>query len=159
MARAAVAEAVLLIGIPGSGKSTFYRERSFNTHVRLSLDLLKTRERELAILRACLSVGQSFVVDNTNVTVEERARYISAARAAGFRVIGYFFQANVRRSIALNKMREPGKSVPVYGVLRAYKRLVPPDPSEGFDQLYSVDFGKDNDFVVISGMQRIQESG
>jgi hypothetical protein len=46
----AVAEAVLLIGIPGSGKTTFYRERFFNTHVRLSLDLLKTRERESALL-------------------------------------------------------------------------------------------------------------
>jgi predicted kinase len=159
MARAAVAEAVLLIGIPGSGKTTFYRDPFFNSHVRLSLDLLKTRERESAILRACLSAGQSFVVDNTNVTAEERARYITAARAAGFRVIGYFFQANVRRSIALNKKREAAKAVPVYGVLRAYKRLVPPDSAEGFDQLFLVDFGKDNDFVVISGMQRIQESG
>ena len=144
----AVAEAVVLIGIPGSGKTTFYRERFFNTHVRLSLDLFKTRERESAILRACLSVRQSFVVDNTNVMVEERAPYIAAARAAGFRLIGYLFQANVRRSIALNKKRESGKAVPVYGVLRAYKRLVPPIHAEGFDQIFSVDFGKDNDFVV-----------
>jgi predicted kinase len=144
----AVAEAVLLIGIPGSGKTTFYRECFFNTHVRLCLDLLKTRERESALLRACLSVGQSFVIDNTNVMVEERAPYIAAARAAGFRVTGYFFQANVRRSIALNKKREAGKAVPVYGVLRAYKRLVPPERSEGFDALFLVDFGKDNEFVV-----------
>src|SRR4051812_8782542 len=36
-------EAVILIGIQGSGKSTFYRERFFDTHVRVSLDLLKTR--------------------------------------------------------------------------------------------------------------------
>ena len=116
--------------------------------MRLSLDLFKTRERESAILRACLSVRQSFVVDNTNVMVEERAPYIAAARAAGFRLIGYLFQANVRRSIALNKKRESGKAVPVYGVLRAYKRLVPPIHAEGFDQIFSVDFGKDNDFVV-----------
>jgi predicted kinase len=144
----AVAEAVLLIGIPGSGKTTFYRERFFNTHVRLSLDLLKTRERESALLRACLSVGQSFVVDNTNVMVEERAPYIAAARAAGFRVTGYFFQANVRRSIALNKKRETASAVPVYGVLRAYKRLVPPKRAEGFDELFAVDFGKENEVVV-----------
>ena len=144
----AVAEAVLLIGIPGSGKTTFYRERLFNTHVRLSLDLLKTRERESAILRACVSVRQSFVVDNTNVMVEERAPYIAAARAAGFRVTGYYFPSNVRRSIALNKKREAGKAVPVYGVLRAYKRLAPPDFAEGFDEIFSVDFGKENEFVV-----------
>ncbi len=147
MARA-VAEAVLLIGIPGSGKTTLYRERFSHTHVRLSLDLLKTREREAALLNACLSVRQSFVVDNTNLAVEDRAPYIAAARAAGFRVTGYFFQANVRRSIALNKKRETGKAVPVYGVLRAYKRLAVPEMAEGFDELFSVDFGANHDFVV-----------
>jgi hypothetical protein len=88
------------------------------------------------------------VVDNTNVMAEERAPYIAAARAVGFRVTGYFLQANVRRSIALNKKREAGKAVPVYGVLRAYKRLVPPERAEGFDELFSVDFGKENEFVV-----------
>ena len=39
-------EAVIFVGLQGSGKSTFYRERFFDTHVRLSLDMLKTRHRE-----------------------------------------------------------------------------------------------------------------
>jgi predicted kinase len=39
-------EAVILIGIQGSGKSTFCRERFFNTHIRINLDMLKTRHRE-----------------------------------------------------------------------------------------------------------------
>ena len=56
-------EAVILIGIQGSGKSTFYRERFFDTHVRISLDLLRTRHREALLLRACLEGKQRFVVD------------------------------------------------------------------------------------------------
>jgi hypothetical protein len=52
-------EAVVLIGIQASGKTTFYQQR--------------------------------FVVDNTNITAAERARYILPSRAAGFRVIGYSF--------------------------------------------------------------------
>ena len=39
-------EAVLLIGIQGSGKTTFYRERFADTHAHISLDVLKTRGRE-----------------------------------------------------------------------------------------------------------------
>jgi predicted kinase len=33
---------LLFIGIRGSGKTTFFRERFFETHVRISLDLLRT---------------------------------------------------------------------------------------------------------------------
>lgn len=67
-------EAVLLVGIQAAGKSTFYRERFFTTHVRISLDLLRTRHRERSLLAWCLSHGQRFVVDNTNVTAAGRAR-------------------------------------------------------------------------------------
>jgi predicted kinase len=47
-------EAILFIGIPASGKSTFYKERFFTTHIRVNLDMLKTRKREALILQACL---------------------------------------------------------------------------------------------------------
>ncbi len=37
-------ECVILIGIPASGKSTFYRERFAGTHTHISKDLMpKTR--------------------------------------------------------------------------------------------------------------------
>ena len=50
-------EAVILIGIQGSGKTTFYRQRFFETNVRISLDLVKTRRREQALLDVCLRTG------------------------------------------------------------------------------------------------------
>ena len=40
-------QAVIFIGIQGSGKTTFYRDRFFNTHFRINLDMLKTRHRGL----------------------------------------------------------------------------------------------------------------
>ena len=66
-------EAVILVGLQGAGQSSFYRERFFATHVRISLDLLKTRHRERRLLQACVETGQRFVVDNTNPTRAERA--------------------------------------------------------------------------------------
>src|SRR5438477_4916777 len=108
-------EAVILVGIPGSGKSTFFRERFFDTHVRINLDMLRNRERERILIAACLQARQPFVVDNTNVQLEERARYIVPSKAAGFRVIGYYFPTELRAAIARNKSRHAGQVVPVPG--------------------------------------------
>ncbi|HZC19556.1 MAG TPA: hypothetical protein VE225_07575, partial [Rubrobacteraceae bacterium] len=68
-------EAVVFVGIQASGKTSFYRERFFDTHLRINLDMLKTRRREQIFLRACIEAGQPFVVDNTNPSARERARY------------------------------------------------------------------------------------
>lgn len=59
-------EAVILIGVQGSGKTTFYLRRFFETHVRFSLDMLRTRRRERILLMACVEAKQPFVIDNTN---------------------------------------------------------------------------------------------
>jgi predicted kinase len=57
-------QAVVFIGIQGSGKTSFYAERFLKTHVRISLDLLKTRGKEARFLQLCLDTGQKFVMDN-----------------------------------------------------------------------------------------------
>ena len=46
-------EGVIFIGIQASGKSTFYIENFFDTHVRISMDLLNTRNKELQFLHKC----------------------------------------------------------------------------------------------------------
>ena len=143
-------EAVIFIGIPGSGKSTFYRERFFDTHVRINLDMLRTRERERILLAACIQARQPFVVDNTNVRAEERARYIAPAKSAGFRVIGYYFPTELRAAIARNKSRQAGQVVPVPGVIAKHKRLQPPSPEEGFNEIYFVELTPENHFLVRS---------
>ncbi|HEX8694557.1 MAG TPA: AAA family ATPase [Longimicrobium sp.] len=141
-------EAVIFVGIQASGKSTFYRERFFDTHVRVSRDLLKTKSREQVLLEACLRTKQPFVVDNTNVTAAERARYIQAARAAGFRVVGYFFRATTREAIARNRLRAGRAVIPVPGILGTYKKLEEPRREEGFDELYAVTLTPANAWIV-----------
>ena len=131
-------EAVIFIGIPGSGKSTFFLERFFTTHVRINLDMLKTRHREMIIISACIEAKQSFVVDNTNITVAERARYILLARQAGFGVIGYYFQSTLEAALQRNQQRSGKALIPRKGVIARYHQLELPKFSEGFDALYSV---------------------
>jgi len=141
-------EAVLLIGIQGAGKSTFYQQRFFDTHVRISLDLLKTRYREQVFLQACILARQRFVVDNTNVLAAERERYIGPAKAAGFRIVGYYFPVPVKHAIGRNLKREGKKRIPVQGVVGTYKRLQPPRREEGFEELYCVTVAETNVFTV-----------
>ena len=141
-------EAVIFTGIQGAGKSSFYRERFFFTHVRINLDMLRTRHRETLLLRACIEGKQPFVVDNTNPTREERARYIAGARAAGFRIVGYYFESATEDALRRNEERPPEQRVPVVGVLGTRKRLEPPTLAEGFDGLHVVRLGADNVFTV-----------
>src|SRR6266704_1150706 len=119
-----------------SGKSHFYKERFFNSHVRVSLDLLKTRHREARLLQLCLETQQRFVIDNTNPAIADRVRYTEAAKAAGFRVIGYFFEANISEALKRNESR-PGKGrVPKAAIFATLKRLQGPSLAEGFDELF-----------------------
>ncbi len=131
-------EAVIFIGIQATGKSSFYKERFFATHVRINLDMLKTRHREGILLRACVAAQQSFVVDNTNVLARERARYIALAKPAGFRVSGYYFPSRLQDALARNRQRELAAPIPDMGVIAKYGSLQPPSLEEGFDVLYTV---------------------
>ena len=142
-------EAVILCGVQGSGKSTFCRERLFHTHVRVNLDMLQSRHRETILLTACLNAKQSFVVDNTNPTTEERARYIAPSRAAGFRVVGYYFESKIEDALVRNELRGPGHRVPERGVRGTFVRLQLPSRAEGFDALFRVRIAPEpNRFLV-----------
>jgi hypothetical protein len=118
-------EAIVLCGVQGSGKTTLYRDRFLDTHVRVSMDLLRTRHREAAFLEACLRTRQPFVVDNTNPTPVERRRYVEPARAAGFRVIGYLVEGEGR-----SEHVGPGIAA------ATARRLVRPTLEEGFEELW-----------------------
>src|SRR5512135_2873087 len=114
-------EVVVLVGLQGSGKSTFYRQRFAATHALVSRDLFRNdpqpsrRQREL--LDAALRDGRSVVVDNTSPTVADRAAILAVARAHGAQASCYFFGRDVRAAIARNASREGKRSVPVVGIL------------------------------------------
>jgi hypothetical protein len=118
-------EAIILCGVQGSGKTTLYRDRFAATHEHVSLDVLGSRAREAALMAACLEEGRPFVVDNTNPSPADRARYLEPARAAGFKVVGYLVEGG-GRSVHVG----PGTAAVTA------RRLVRPTPEEGFDELW-----------------------
>jgi predicted ester cyclase/predicted kinase len=146
-ASAAPPEAVVLIGLQAAGKTTFYRDRYLATHVRISRDLLRTPAREGRFLRTCLSTRAPFVVDNTNATRTERARFILPARAAGFRMVGRWFGDDVAACLARNEAREGLARIPRAGVLATAQRFEAPTVEEGFDELRRVHL-REGDFEI-----------
>ncbi len=129
-------EAVLFMGIPASGKTTFYVRHYLMSHIHISLDVVRSRHREWRLVRTCLDIGQAFVVDNTNPARGDRERYIPAARHAGFRVVGLYFRSRVAECAERN--RERPTAVPDAAVRDARRRLERPARDEGFDTLWHV---------------------
>ena len=121
----------IMMGIQGSGKSTFC-SIFLSDAVRINLDILHTR------IADCQKKGCDYVVDNTNPTREDRARYIPVAREAGYRVIGYFMQSRLQECIQRNNQRDGKEKIPSKAIAMTSNKLEMPSRSEGFDELYFV---------------------
>lgn len=141
-------EAVIFVGLQGAGKSTFYKERFFATHLRINLDMLNTRHREKRLLLACVETSQPFVIDNTNPTRAEREVYIRAAKDAGYRVVCYYFQSRVEDCKRRNDQRPLVQQVPLRGILGTAGRMEFPIRAEGFDDLFYVRIDEAGGFVI-----------
>lgn len=139
---------MIFVGLQGAGKTSFYQQRFAGTHMRISLDALKTRAREWAALQACLAERKNFVVDNTNPTAQERARYIAPAKAAGYAVVAYYFNCPIEDCLQRNRLRAGKARVPPPALFGTRKRLQPPSRAEGFDAVYAVTLDADGSYAV-----------
>ena len=127
-----------MIGIQGSGKSEYVKNNIPPEYVRISLDEVNTRNRERLLMEKCFREGLSFVIDNTNPTAEERARYILPARENGYIITGIFMQSRIKDCVERNNKREGKKRIPSKAIAATSNRLEMPDYAEGFDELYFV---------------------
>lgn len=144
-------ELIIAMGLQASGKSSFCKQFA-TTHTIVSKDLFpnakKPQKRQMRELKMALDAGRDVVVDNTNPAVEDREPLIQAARAAGARVVGYFFNSTVDMSLELNRKRDGKSRVPDVAILTTVKRLVRPSMEEGFDRLFQVRLDPKDGFLV-----------
>ena len=143
---------MIFIGLPASGKTTFYVQQFARTHKHISKDLwlnaANKESRQARELRDALAAGQSVVVDNTSPAPPDRAAIIAIAREMGVRVAGYYFTATTREAVGRNRGREGRARVPDVAIFTKAKRMVVPAREEGFDELYQVAILDDGAFRV-----------
>jgi predicted kinase len=132
-------ELIILIGLPGAGKSTYFRAHFASTHAHVSKDLMpnarRRDDRQERDIEAALAAGKSVVVDNTNPSREVRAPLIALGRRHGARIVAVYFETDVRTAIMRNRQREGRARVPDVAIFATRKKLVPPTLEEGFDEV------------------------
>ncbi|MER3397070.1 MAG: hypothetical protein C4315_03395 [Chloroflexota bacterium] len=144
----------VLVGIPGSGKTTYAR-RYLSDKWRVCMDDLRFMlsvepyaeplqpvviELEHIILERLLAgINSRFndiVVDATSVTRERRRRYIELARKHGARPVAIFIQTPLE--VALVRNRQRANVIPEAVIHRMHQMLEPPTREEGFEYVITV---------------------
>ena len=147
-------ELVIFIGLQASGKSTFFRDRFAATHTHVSKDLFRNNKnrnrRQGQLIEAALQEGKSVVVDNTNPTAEERRPLIELGRRYGAKIVGYYFESEVRQCLERNRQRTGKARVPDVALYATAKKLVRPSYLDGFDELFYVRITGDSTFDVLA---------
>jgi predicted kinase len=144
-------QVILLIGLPGSGKSSFYRELLSPTHVLISKDLMKNRRHkekyQQKLITETLAANRSLAIDNMNLSIEERAFAISAAHDFHLKVAGFYFPISVAESFQRNSGPDRVE-VPPVAIYSAAQKLQVPVLLEGFDALFEVQWTSPRNFRI-----------
>jgi len=137
---------VLAIGLPGSGKSTWFKRHNIlplsSDMVRILLfdDVTEQRYQDLvfstlrSMLRARLLARRPWnYVDATNLSPHERRSWVKLAQDFGYEAQAVFFDVPPEVCIERNHRRE--RNVPEDVMLRMASKLRPPKFEEGFSKI------------------------
>ncbi|RYG64026.1 ATP-binding protein, partial [bacterium] len=122
--------------------------RFYETHLRINLDQLRTRNRESILLNACIQSKTRFVWDNTNVARADRQPMINTLLQAHYEVIAFYFERDFEASMRRNALRTGRARVHEVGIKTMSARLEKPVWDEGYTAIFTVKTGEKGQFHV-----------
>ena len=159
MRQRARGQIILAVGLPGSGKSTYFARRGIHP---LSSDTLRLwllddetdQSFQSGVFRALRYLLEMRLrrgrprnyVDATNLSRQERRPYLKLASRYGYDVEAIFF--DVPAQVCRRRNRQRKRNVPEEAMDRMARKLRPPTLEEGFVKI-----------TVVKAGARSQESG
>ena len=141
---------VLAIGLPGCGKSTWFREYKIvplaTDHLRLLLaddeDEQRFQAEIFAALRYLIRKRLDFkrpvtYVDATNLTRRFRRQFFDIAKTRPCHIEALYF--DVAFEICLDRNRKRGRKVPAKVMQAMFAKMTPPTLEEGFERITTID--------------------
>ncbi len=131
---------IIMIGFPGSGKSTFINKYLANYEI-ISLDNEKTISKCLKLLNKYMEEGKNIVIDNTNPSKDSRKKFIDIAIKNKYNTRCFKMLTTENHSMHNNYYRylyKNQKFVPtlVYNMYK--KKYEEPELSEGFYEILDI---------------------
>ncbi|MCX7708320.1 MAG: ATP-binding protein [Clostridia bacterium] len=142
---------IMMIGIPGSGKSTFAEKIAQSENgIIISSDELREELfgnvwefKKNALLFSemfrrsgrYLNEGKSVVFDATNITRSERKQVLK--KFEPFYKVCYYIKTPLEKVLYQNSIRN--RNVPEEIIIKMHEKIQEPDPSEGWDEIHIID--------------------
>ena len=160
----------MLVGVPGSGKSTWIQNHiDFfkNSYSVISRDAIRFAElkedddyfskenivwdKYVFAAKNSLKENENTILDATHLNEKSRAKVLNALKDClkDVEINTIVMNTSLNRTIAQNNMREGRSFVPLSAVRRMNSQLTMPTLEEGFDNIYIYNPDKENKYTIL----------
>ena len=134
---------LILVGLPGSGKSTTAKHW-YPDFVRVNQDMLGSREACIKEVKECLEQGFDVIIDRCNLTKKQRSHWVNLGLQYGVEYINCIvLDVNAEECVARIHARKDHETITpdmlfekkhliVYNFLKDYEQ---PELAEGFNSI------------------------